>query len=108
MFLGQSKQQRLLWREVGYRQPLGLLQPAVAIRLTAVVTFDLEMIAEHFELALNSSHLSGDTRLLELIVKLAGGDLPDTRNAEQQFDCKQNGFERVRAFSHVSSSALCR
>ncbi len=104
MLLRQLQQQRLLRREVRQRQPLRALQPAVAVGLAALVALDVEMLAEHLQLALDGAQVTLQARVLELLVQLPGGDLAPTRNAAQQLYGQQGGFQGVGAAGHCGRS----
>ena len=62
------------------------------------------MFAEHFELPLNGAQIAVKACVFELPVQLAGRDFAATRDATQQLDGEQYGFEGVRAFGHVKAS----
>ena len=79
-------------------------QPAVAVGFAALVAFDVEMLAEGFELALNAAQIPLEARVLELLVQFAGGDLAPARDAAQQLHHQQRGFQGVGALGHLGQS----
>ena len=95
MLFCQLEQQRLLWCEIGHGQRFGLFQPTISVRFAAIITFDLEMLAEHSQLPLDGAQIAVDAGILQLLVQLAGRDLAAARNAAQQFDGQQDGFQGV-------------
>ena len=100
VFVCQLQQQRFLRAQVGHRQAGGVLQPAVAVGFAALVALDAEMLAEHFQLALDGAQVAFKAGVFQLAVQLAGGDLAPAWNAAQQFHHQQRGVQGVRALGH--------
>ena len=63
-----------------------------------------EMLAEHLQLALDGAQVTLQARVLELLVQLPGGDLAPTRDAAQQLNGQQGGFQGVGALGHCGRS----
>ena len=101
MLLGQSQQQRLLRRKAGYGQGLCSIRPSVPVWLAPIVTFKMEVLAQHFQLALDRPQVSFYTSILELLMKLTRGDLPATRNTPKQFHGKQHRLLGIGPLPHA-------
>ena len=80
----QVEQQRLLLAHRQHLQSPRTFPPLIAKGFATVVAFKVEVLGEHFELALNRADVSRNAMVCQVIVQLAGCDLVAARDAAHQ------------------------
>ena len=77
-----------------------MLRPGVPVGLGSGVTIQMKVFAQQVQLALDRAEITIKSRLLHLCMQLFRRDPAIARNATQQLNSQQRGFQRPRSLPH--------